>query len=494
MRLTRRNLLRSMAMAGAAAALPAVARAQDGDSIFDMLDRNRVLRETDPTANTQSAQALIDTIEPILSIDTAYNLQLAIAQYEPFVAAGGWHDVPQEVYGLLLGHNKKSVQMLRQRLMSSGDLPPSNEFPKMFDDEVDRALRTFQARHGLIVNGQVDEPTYYALAVPADVRLNQLYLNAAARQQHRRQAQRPLSRRQHPGRHASRPSRPRRSCSATPRWSARSIAPTPILEFQGPSGQVQPLLDGAQEHHREGPDPVHERGSGIPDQVPHPHLRRQRQRGVARPRSTGSTDEAVQYTFRQDPGGRELDGPLQDRLPQPVRRLPARHAAEGAVRRERALPLVGLRARARASIRSSTWLLRDNGGWDLPTVQAAFASNERLDVPLQGPGADPHHLHHRLGQPAGHRELPRRRLPVRRGRARSPSTPDADGERPQRQGSGRFSSSSPSSAQQMRVAAIDAATGIEVVVIAPLSATPLADADPRARQAQAAAGGTRRST
>ena len=30
------------------------------------------------------------------------------------------------------------------------------------------------------------------------------------------------------------------------------------------------------------------------------------------------------------------------------------------------------------------WLLRDNktGGWDLPSVQTAFDSNERLDVPL----------------------------------------------------------------------------------------------------------------
>jgi len=70
-------------------ALPTALRAQEGESIFDMFSRNRVLRDADQSGNTAAAQALIETNEPILSYDTAYNLQLAISQYEPFVAAGG---------------------------------------------------------------------------------------------------------------------------------------------------------------------------------------------------------------------------------------------------------------------------------------------------------------------------------------------------------------------------------------------------------------------
>jgi murein L,D-transpeptidase YcbB/YkuD len=31
------------------------------------------------------------------------------------------------------------------------------------------------------------------------------------------------------------------------------------------------------------------------------------------------------------------------------------------------------------------WVLQSNGGWDLPTVQAAFESNERLDVDVSSP-------------------------------------------------------------------------------------------------------------
>ncbi len=101
MRLTRRNFMRTAALAGASAAIPG-AFAQEGDSIWDMMARNRVLQNVDQGGNTAAAEALIATNEPILSFDTAYNLQLAISQYEPFVAAGGWEEIPQQAYGLIL--------------------------------------------------------------------------------------------------------------------------------------------------------------------------------------------------------------------------------------------------------------------------------------------------------------------------------------------------------------------------------------------------------
>ena len=60
--------------------------------------RNRILRGTDTNENTAAALSAIDTNEPILSFDTANNLQFAIAQYEQIVAAGGWDQIEQEVY------------------------------------------------------------------------------------------------------------------------------------------------------------------------------------------------------------------------------------------------------------------------------------------------------------------------------------------------------------------------------------------------------------
>lgn len=367
-------------MAGAAAALPAAVRGQETDSIFDMLDRNRVLRETDPTGNTAAAQSLIDTIEPILSIDTAYNLQLAIAQYEPFVAAGGWQDVPQEVFGLLLGHNKKAVQFLRQRLMSSGDLAPSDKFPKMFDDEVDRALRTFQARHGLIVSGQVDEPTYYAMAVPASVRLNQLYLNL--------QRVNNLA------------------TTLTDRYLVVNIPAASIEAVEGSQvvrrhvaivGKVDratPILNSKVHQVKMNPywtvpksiierdltkymreDPEYLTNSRI-------YIYDGNGQEISPLSIDWTTTEAVQYTFRQEPGAENAMGHCKIDFYNPydvyMHDTPQkalfgendRFYSSGCVRCE---GIDGLAA----------WLLRDNGGWDLPMVQAAFASNERLDVPLK---------------------------------------------------------------------------------------------------------------
>jgi murein L,D-transpeptidase YcbB/YkuD len=174
MRLTRRNFIRSVAIAGASTALPSFAQ----ESVFDMISGSgRVLRETDRQGNTEAAAALIATNEPILSYDTMNNLQLAISQYEPFVAAGGWEEIPQQAYQLILGNTAPAVVQLKRRLISSGDMPLVEYANDVFDADTDRGVRNFQARHGLVVTGQIDEPTWYAMNVPAATRLQQLYLN-----------------------------------------------------------------------------------------------------------------------------------------------------------------------------------------------------------------------------------------------------------------------------------------------------------------------------
>jgi murein L,D-transpeptidase YcbB/YkuD len=175
MRLNRRSLLRYTAMAGASLALPAVVRGQE--SVFDMMNRGNVLRNVDKDGNTAAAEALIATNEPILSFDTVHNLQLAISQYEPFVAAGGWEEIPQEAFRLMIGKSSPAVIALKRRLISSGDMPLVPNVNDLFDEDTDRGVRTFQARHGLVLNGQVDEATWYAMNVPAATRLQQLYLN-----------------------------------------------------------------------------------------------------------------------------------------------------------------------------------------------------------------------------------------------------------------------------------------------------------------------------
>lgn len=171
----RRDFLRLLPL-GAAATLPMIqpARAQ---SLWDMMNQSRSLTDAEREANSAAAIQAIDTVEPILSYDTANNLQMAIGQYQPFVERGGWEQVPQETYGVTMGVARDGVVQLKRRLLSSADMPMVESVNDVMDAPTDAALRRFQARHGLQVNGQVDEATWYALNVPAETRLHQLQLN-----------------------------------------------------------------------------------------------------------------------------------------------------------------------------------------------------------------------------------------------------------------------------------------------------------------------------
>lgn len=172
----RRDFIRLLPMSAAVATIPMMqpARAQ---SLWDMMNQTRTLSDAEREANSAAAIQAIDTVEPILSYDTANNLQMAIAQYEPFVANGGWEQVPQETYGVTMGVAKDGVVQLKRRLISSADMAMVDNVDQAMDAATDAALRRFQARHGLQVSGQVDEATWYALNVPAETRLHQLRLN-----------------------------------------------------------------------------------------------------------------------------------------------------------------------------------------------------------------------------------------------------------------------------------------------------------------------------
>jgi murein L,D-transpeptidase YcbB/YkuD len=114
---------------------------------------------------------------PTLSASTAQTTEQAIARYEALVGSGGWPEVPRSER-LRLGVRQPSVTALRQRLVASGDLDQRAGATDVFDSYVEAAVRRFQARHGLSVDGVVREQTFNALNIPAPVRLNQLKINA----------------------------------------------------------------------------------------------------------------------------------------------------------------------------------------------------------------------------------------------------------------------------------------------------------------------------
>ena len=378
MRLNRRSLLRYTALAGASLALPTVLRAQEDGSIFDLFNRNRVLRDADQGGNTMAAEALIATNEPILSFDTVYNLQMAIAQYEPFVAAGGWEEIPQEAYSLTLGNVSKAVISLKRRLISSGDMAMVENVNDTFDAATDAGVRKFQARHGLRITGQVDEATWYAMAIPAAQRLQQLYLNFT-----RVQALAPklnpryvvvnipaatieaVSDGMVEQRHTAVVGRVDR---ATPIMASKVSQINFNPYWHVPKSLVERDLT---KYMLENPNYLTEQNIHIYDGSG----------GEISPASIDWTNlgNAINYMYRQEPGAANSMGHckinffnpydcyLHDTPSKALFDENARFHSSGCVRVEGVNQLVN-------------WLLRDNGDWDIAKVDAQFESNQRLDV------------------------------------------------------------------------------------------------------------------
>jgi L,D-transpeptidase YcbB len=176
--LGRRAFLKHVAGAATlAAAGVAAARAVAEDAPLDAL-----IGETDRSVYGQGFDQASRTIHmpkataPMLSPATAQSTEHAIQTYDAIVAKGGWPIVPK-VDELRLGTRHPSVTDLRARLSVSGDIDPSAVGNDIYDSYVVEAVRRFQARHGLNTDGIVREATLDALNVPAPTRRDQLKVN-----------------------------------------------------------------------------------------------------------------------------------------------------------------------------------------------------------------------------------------------------------------------------------------------------------------------------
>ena len=114
----------------------------------------------------------------LLPPQTAYaGMREALKFYRKIAAKGGWSTVP-EGPELVQGHSGERVAALARRLAATADLSPSEVGEEdLFDEAVDKALRRFQKRHGLHVNGVVTPATLSALNVSVEERIRQIELN-----------------------------------------------------------------------------------------------------------------------------------------------------------------------------------------------------------------------------------------------------------------------------------------------------------------------------
>ncbi len=121
---------------------------------------------------------------PTLSTANIEPMKAAIKRYAEIAEKGGWQILPEEQ--LSPGMNSPAVDILRQRLLSSGDLREAST-SNQFDFYVEKAVKRFQASNGLTPTGVVDKRTIAALNVPAAARLRQLRANLGRLQEFARQ-------------------------------------------------------------------------------------------------------------------------------------------------------------------------------------------------------------------------------------------------------------------------------------------------------------------
>jgi L,D-transpeptidase YcbB len=176
-RLCRRALLRRLFGSAAFAAGVQSAWADDRqlDSLLKEVDQGDFGQGFDQASRTVRMPG---TTIPMLSPGTAEVTRRAVETYDRIVARGGWPEV-SKVLELRRGTRHASVVELRSRLTISGDLDPNASAVEndIYDAYLEEAVRRFQARHGLTIDGIVHESTFDAMNVSAETRRDQLKVN-----------------------------------------------------------------------------------------------------------------------------------------------------------------------------------------------------------------------------------------------------------------------------------------------------------------------------
>jgi L,D-transpeptidase YcbB len=138
--------------------------------LTEALDRNRV---------TQSLRDLVPDHREYTA------LRDALADSRKLADDGGWPKVPGNLR-LKPGQKHVAVPALARRLAASGDykgrVPAEDpeadgKEPVAYGEELQEAVKRFQARHGLAVAGVVGAETVAALNVPVEARIRQIELN-----------------------------------------------------------------------------------------------------------------------------------------------------------------------------------------------------------------------------------------------------------------------------------------------------------------------------
>jgi L,D-transpeptidase YcbB len=126
-----------------------------------------------PAATTAAATTAAPPPKPVaespVESPAIHRITMALAAYRKLADKGGWLAIPDGPK-LQPGDSGSRVEMLRQRLIASGELG-AGAILGPIDDELQDALRHFQARHGLPQDGIAGAATIAALNIPVERRI-----------------------------------------------------------------------------------------------------------------------------------------------------------------------------------------------------------------------------------------------------------------------------------------------------------------------------------
>ena len=367
-------------LAASGAFLRQAAAAEDAtlQALIDQNQRRELGQDFDSASRTiHMPQASLPTLAPS-TVDTTAQ---AVGQYEGILARGGWSTVPP-TERLRLGNRHPSVIPLRKRLIVAGDLEANAGETDIFDSYVEAAVRRFQARHGISVDGIVRKATFDRLNIPCEQRLAQLKTNLV------------------------------RLRAATAHLGARYVM------CNIPAAQIEAVENGVAVSRHTAvvgkPDrPSPEINSKIieinfnpywtvpvsivrRDLIPvmqkdptyltseHIHIYDMHGNELTPSQVNWYSNEAVSYRFRQDPGNFNSLGSIRINFPSkdgvymhdtPQKGLfgeDMRFHSSGCVRVQNVRELVD-------------WLLRDTPGWSHAEIDAVIKSGNRVDARLKKP-------------------------------------------------------------------------------------------------------------
>ncbi|MCA0318678.1 MAG: L,D-transpeptidase family protein [Proteobacteria bacterium] len=111
--------------------------------------------------------------QPTYAPQTVATTQRALETYRRIAHQGGWGTLPAATR-LAKGARGPAVAQLKQRLAIEGDLNPALSPGEAFDETTAEAVRRFQRRVGLLPSGVVAAATIRQLNIPAEARVRAL--------------------------------------------------------------------------------------------------------------------------------------------------------------------------------------------------------------------------------------------------------------------------------------------------------------------------------